>query len=880
MGSLSRLAGVGVVCGVFVSACGADGGAVADASSSTQDAAVASDRGAPVDVGALFDGASAVDAGSVLDALSGSDVAPDVVAVATDGAVFDASPDAIADVATSTDAVTATDLGADVAVRTDVAAPADVPTVTDVGVAPACPAGSVRIPGGMFLMGDPMPDDAPSQPVHGVRLSAYCMDLTEVTVAAYATCGAAGCTAPNTGGNCNQGVAGRGDHPINCVDWNQARAFCQSRGGDLPTEAQWEFAARGSDGRTFPWGSDAPAAQLCWSGGGTVHSTTCPVRSFPSGVSPFGLYDTVGNVWEWTLDWYGAYSGDASSYASDPTGVPSGTSHINRGGSFGNTLAIDVRPTIRFGGLATRRLESIGFRCAYAAPVAAGAMMDVPPPSDVPASVDAPAVVDAQVADRVYVDAADAPDVADAGGAADAGVTPAERAAFDTLLAQVRAELATSHVPGASVAVVLRGHLAFTGAAGVRDVASAAPVTTATLFKAGSMGKMVLAAAAMSVVRDGRLDVHAPITRYIPWFHLASGFDAGTLTLEHLLTHTSGFPCDTIQQCVGPAAGARQTYLTSYPQPLWAPPGSVFDYSNTGFSVASQVVVAAAGLADTDLEQMVHDRVFAPAGMTTATYDAAAVMRGDYATGYTLNTSGAVVASHTPAQYDCPLLHASGGVMATPTDYAHFAETMLAGGGAMLDAAGVAAMEAPHVDLRGSPTRFYGYGLVHEFAPYPGHASVWHDGELPGWASMTWMVPDRQYAVVVMVNASLVNVPVTQDIVNDALRLFVPDAQTWPSGATSSASWAAYTGTYNDRYGTLGSGVVVSLAGPSGGTRTLQVDAPNATDLLGHVVPVHGTMSQLAVDEWLLPDGTTATFYPGASGAFAYIATRRGVASR
>ena len=101
-----------------------------------------------------------------------------------------------------------------------------------------------------------------------------------------------------------------------------------------------------------------------------------------------------------------------------------------------------------------------------------------------------------------------------------------------------------------------------------------------------------------------------------------------------------------------------------------------------------------------------------------------------------------------------------------------------------------------------------------------------------------------------------------------------------PSGATSSASWAAYTGTYNDRYGTLGSGVVVSLAGPSGGTRTLQVDAPNATDLLGHVVPVHGTMSQLAVDEWLLPDGTTATFYPGASGAFAYIATRRGVASR
>ena len=258
------------------------------------------------------------------------------------------------------------DVGADVrpadiapldAAPTDIGHAADVPS--------SCPAGMALIPAGMFLMGDAASDDMPSQPLHGVRLSTYCMDLTEVTLAAYGDCAAAGCTAPNTGGHCNRGVAGRDDHPVNCVDWNQARAYCQSRGGDLPTEAQWEYAARGTDGRTFPWGNDAPSTQLCWSTADVTRTSTCAVRSFPAGNSPFGLFDMAGNVWEWTLDWYGSYSGDASSYVMNPTGVASGTSHINRGGSWGNNLPIDVRPMIRFGGMPTRRLESLGFRCTH-----------------------------------------------------------------------------------------------------------------------------------------------------------------------------------------------------------------------------------------------------------------------------------------------------------------------------------------------------------------------------------------------------------------------------------------------------------------------------------------------------------------------------------
>lgn len=95
--------------------------------------------------------------------------------------------------------------------------------------APTCPGGMRLIPAGMFLMGDPTAADSDASPIHAVRLTAFCMDETEVSVSAYAAC--ATCSSPATGGACNWGVVGRGSHPVNCVDWNMARAYCQARGG-------------------------------------------------------------------------------------------------------------------------------------------------------------------------------------------------------------------------------------------------------------------------------------------------------------------------------------------------------------------------------------------------------------------------------------------------------------------------------------------------------------------------------------------------------------------------------------------------------------------------------------------------------------------------
>ena len=212
------------------------------------------------------------------------------------------------------------------------------------------------------MMGDADTAVAFAQPVHTVTVSTFCMDVTEVTVSAYGACTATGCTAPNTRTVCNWAVAGRGSHPINCVTWAQASAYCRSRGGDLPTDAQWEYAARGPDGRTYPWGNAAPTTQVCWSGtGGRVG--TCPVQSFPAGASAFGVFDLTGNVWEWTADWYAPYGAGA---VTDPRGPATGELRTGRGGAWGEASPTRVRPAFRSTVASTFANTDIGFRCAHA----------------------------------------------------------------------------------------------------------------------------------------------------------------------------------------------------------------------------------------------------------------------------------------------------------------------------------------------------------------------------------------------------------------------------------------------------------------------------------------------------------------------------------
>jgi formylglycine-generating enzyme required for sulfatase activity len=132
----------------------------------------------------------------------------------------------------------------------------------------------------------------------------FCLDVSEVTVAAYADCvkskkcGTDGLT---TEALCNWGVKGKERHPINCVDWDQAAAYCSAQGKRLPSEDEWAWSARGAEaGTLYPWGDDAPSDQLCWSGASDRSVLgTCEIETHPTGKTSFGVHDLGGNVAEW-----------------------------------------------------------------------------------------------------------------------------------------------------------------------------------------------------------------------------------------------------------------------------------------------------------------------------------------------------------------------------------------------------------------------------------------------------------------------------------------------------------------------------------------------------------------------------------------------------
>lgn len=222
------------------------------------------------------------------------------------------------------------------------------------------PSGAVLIPAGMFLMGDPDTRIYGAQPVHGVHLSAFYIDRLEVSVAAYRACTACyqNLSLGNFGGN-------RGDYPAVWLGWREAREYCRWRGGDLPTEAQWEYAARGTDGRVYPWGNDLPGVEVCWRGDRSRPiSDTCPVGSSPADRSPFGIMDMAGNVSEFVLDRCEPYQGDATSFVTDPGVLAAFGHYCARGGSaVDNTLHRATARGVEAGGIAAYR----GFRCAYPA---------------------------------------------------------------------------------------------------------------------------------------------------------------------------------------------------------------------------------------------------------------------------------------------------------------------------------------------------------------------------------------------------------------------------------------------------------------------------------------------------------------------------------
>ena len=195
----------------------------------------------------------------------------------------------------------------------------------------------VSIPSGRFMMGSAK-GDADERPVHRVIMRLFQMAKTEVTVAQWRTCVDAGaCAAPGRGESCNWGVSGREDHPVNCVDWNQAKAFSEWAGGRLPSEAEWEYAARGAGKNIeYPWGDETASCRRAImndGGPGCGRGSTWQACSKPAGNTAQGLCDMAGNVWEWTQDWDHASYDGAPEYGS-AWEYPAGSARVFRGGSW------------------------------------------------------------------------------------------------------------------------------------------------------------------------------------------------------------------------------------------------------------------------------------------------------------------------------------------------------------------------------------------------------------------------------------------------------------------------------------------------------------------------------------------------------------------
>ncbi len=256
------------------------------------------------------------------------------------------------------------------------APPTATPGLGSVRINPVDAAPMVFVPAGDFEMGAAaqtgldicqqyrddclLEDFADEGPAHTVSLDAYWIYQLEVSNALYKVCVEAGaCSSPALTEFYN--LEAYADHSVVYVTWYDAESYCQWAGGRLPSEAEWEKAARGTDGRTYPWGEQEADCTLANFRGCTFEGITAPVGSTPAGASPYGALDMAGNVLEWVEDWYDpAYY--TVSPVDNPPGPETGEYKIARGGSWKN-LPVGLRVVNRGANFPEVYSTGAGFRC-------------------------------------------------------------------------------------------------------------------------------------------------------------------------------------------------------------------------------------------------------------------------------------------------------------------------------------------------------------------------------------------------------------------------------------------------------------------------------------------------------------------------------------
>jgi CubicO group peptidase (beta-lactamase class C family) len=345
--------------------------------------------------------------------------------------------------------------------------------------------------------------------------------------------------------------------------------------------------------------------------------------------------------------------------------------------------------------------------------------------------------------------------------------------------------------PAASIAVAVNGVITFTRGYGVKDVDTGGTVDSNTLFRIGSTTKMMTAAAVMQLVEAGTVDLDAPLSRYLPEYRLGHPWSGDDLTLHHLLSHQTGHIDQYFTQDLTMSLLDWVQATGALSLPLYAAPGSFWNYANPNFSLAGAVVEREGHLPYHDY---VAQKIWDPAGMPLTTLDGRAVIStSNYATGY---HAGEAL---DPTALDIPWLGPAGTAFSTPTEMVSWALLMQRGDDAVLSAASKQRMQTRHASQGYLPWMDYGYGIMitdwRDKADPAERVVVFdHGGNIYGGSSQLFWIPDRSVVVSVLANTirSLDNAAACAVETLAGIEMIPSDSEEKPPEA-----WDAYVGTYS-----------------------------------------------------------------------------------
>jgi CubicO group peptidase (beta-lactamase class C family) len=459
------------------------------------------------------------------------------------------------------------------------------------------------------------------------------------------------------------------------------------------------------------------------------------------------------------------------------------------------------------------------------------------------------------------------------------------RSRFDPLIAAVQADLAESGASGIAVAVIEHGKLDFARGFGTKAPGGREPVDAETLFHIGSTNKMMTATALLQQVAAGKVDLAAPVTRYVPAFHFELDPTwAPSITVRDLLTHTSGMSDFLVVDVPADQKtdGALLSFMTTEfgaVDYLMAPAGTFWNYTNPGYYLAGLI---AEQTSRQPYRALMKRRIFDPLCMSRTFFLGSEVLGdGNYALGINIIDPTQPV-QILPDTYDNAWARPAGYAWSNVNDLARFVEFLMNGNNAVLPSSLRNAMQAPQVNIQTElDLQNYGYGLVVERGFFVGSAFydaklVWHDGDIPGFSALMLYVPSLQFGLVALANTDHVAFQHSRDVALQTLAR-LPASIPPPDLSIDPSRFSAFAGVYHDPFA-LGD-ITVTVSGSD-----LAVDIPGlaAFGLTGDRVLLPTTPGNFALTLRDAVTGVVATrllvtFVPDASGQIRYFRTRPAV---